>query len=68
LFTIDAAVSRRFALGEKASLSLDLEAFNIANHTQFDLPERYADQPNTFGRIFSAKAPRQIQCALRLSF
>ncbi|HUS07679.1 MAG TPA: TonB-dependent receptor [Bryobacteraceae bacterium] len=68
LFSIDMAVSRRFALGERASLSLDVEGFNVANHTQFDLPERYADQPITFGRIFSAKAARQIQCALRFSF
>jgi hypothetical protein len=68
LFSIDMAVSRRFALSERVSLSLDVESFNIANHTQFDLPERYADQPTTFGRIFSAKAPRQVQCALRLSF
>ena len=28
----------------------------------------YADDPVTFGRIFSAKAPRQIQFALRLLF
>jgi hypothetical protein len=42
--------------------------FNILNHTQFNLPERYADQPATFGKIFSAKPPRLVQFALRFSF
>jgi hypothetical protein len=34
----------------------------------FNLPNAFADQPLTFGKIFSAKAPRQIQFALRLAF
>jgi hypothetical protein len=68
LFTFDLAFSRRFALREGMSLSFDAEAFNVFNRTNFDLPERVADDPATFGRIFSAKAPRQIQFALRLAF
>jgi len=68
LFTFDLAFSRRFALRERASLSFDAEAFNLFNRTNFDLPERIADDPATFGRIFSAKPPRQIQFALRLTF
>jgi len=42
--------------------------FNVLNHAQFSLPERYADQPSTFGKIFSAKPPRLVQCALRFTF
>ena len=68
LFTFDAAVERRFSLREGVSVSFDAEAFNLFNRTNFDLPERIADDPVTFGRIFSAKAPRQIQFALRLLF
>ena len=68
LFTFDLAFSRLFALREGVSLSFDAEAFNLFNRTNFDLPERVADDPATFGRIFSAKAPRQIQFALRLAF
>ena len=64
----DAAVERRFSLREGVSVSFDAEAFNLFNRTNFDLPERIADDPVTFGRIFSAKAPRQIQFALRLLF
>jgi hypothetical protein len=66
--TWDAALARRFAFTERFSASLELQAFNLTNRTNYDLPERFADEPSTFGRIFSAKAPRQLQLALRLSF
>ena len=68
LVTFDLALSRRFMVRERTSVSLDAEAFNLLNRTNFDLPERVADDPTTFGRIFSAKASRQIQLALRLVF
>jgi hypothetical protein len=44
------------------------KVFNILNYTRFNLPERYADQPSTFGKIFSAKPPRLVQFALRFAF
>jgi hypothetical protein len=68
LFTFDLALSRRFAIRERASLWFDAEAFNLFNRANFDLPQAFADDPLTFGRIFSAKAPRQIQFALRVGF
>lgn len=68
LFTFDIAVARRFPLRERLALSFDAQFFNLFNRPQFDLPERFADEPATFGKIFSAKAPRQIQAAVRLSF
>jgi hypothetical protein len=68
LFTFDLALSRRFAIREGVSLAFDAEAFNLFNRANFDLPQRIADDPTTFGRIFSAKAPRQIQFALRFAF
>jgi hypothetical protein len=68
LFTFDLAFSRRFAVREGVSLSFDAEAFNLFNRANFDLPQRIADDPTTFGRIFSAKAPRQIQFAVRFAF
>ena len=40
------------------------ELFNRAN---FDLPSRIFGNPN-FGRIFSAKNPREMQFGLRLTF
>jgi hypothetical protein len=67
-FTFDLALSRRFTVREGVGLSFDAEAFNLFNRANFDLPQLIADDPSTFGRIFSAKAPRQIQVALRLTF
>lgn len=66
--SLDVSVARRFRIQERSSLLFEVEAFNLANHTNFDLPQAYADQPSTFGQIYSAKAPRQIQLALRFEF
>jgi len=59
---------RSFHLAERLTFACEAEAFNLFNRVNFDLPQNFADAPNTFGKIFSAKAPRQIQIALRLSF
>ncbi len=68
ILNFDAALSRRFVLHEAWALTADLESFNLFNRTQLDLPERFADEPGTFGRIFSARPSRQLQLALRLSW
>lgn len=68
LVTMDASLSRLFAVSERAGLRLEVQGFNLFNRANFNLPELYADEPSTFGHIFSAKAPRQMQCALRLEF
>ncbi|MBM3736013.1 MAG: TonB-dependent receptor [Acidobacteria bacterium] len=68
LINFDAGISRPFRLGERWTLTADLQAFNLLNTAHFDLPERYADEPATFGRVLSAKPPRQIQIGLRLGF
>jgi hypothetical protein len=67
-FNVDLALSRRFVLRENLALTMDAQAFNLLNHAQFNQPEAYIDAPANFGRIFSARAPRQVQLALRLSF
>jgi hypothetical protein len=64
----DIAIARRFTLREGVTLTADAQSFNLFNHTQFDLPQLFADEPATFGRILSAKAPRQLQFSLRLAF
>jgi hypothetical protein len=48
--------------------SIKGQAFNSLNRANFNLPELYADGPGTFGKIFSAQAPRQIQFAARFRF
>ena len=43
------------------------EIFNLLNRANFDLPNRIFGNPN-FGRIFSAKSPREMQVGVRLAF
>ena len=68
LVSVDVSLARRFAVTESTAFTVQAEAFNLFNHTNFDLPQLLADQPATFGHVFSAKAPRQIQFALRYTF
>jgi hypothetical protein len=39
----------------------------VFNRTNFDIPNRIFGTPN-FGRIFSAKNPREMQFGLRVAF
>jgi hypothetical protein len=55
------------ACGGSLDLEFRWEIFNLFNRTNFDLPNRIFGSP-TFGRIFSAKNPREMQFGLRLSF
>ncbi len=66
--SFDVSLARRFALSDRTALSFEAQAFNLFNRTNFELPELYADEPGTFGHIFAAKAPRQLQFALRMTF
>ena len=68
LATVDLSLRRRFMLRERMNLTAEAQAFNLFNRANFNLPDAFADQPLTFGKIFSAQAPRQIQFALRLAF
>ncbi len=66
--SLDLSLAHRFFLHNDMSLQAEAQAFNVLNRTNFELPELYADQPTTFGKIFAAKPPRQLQFALRFSF
>ena len=68
LGTVDLSLRRTFALREQLRLTAEAQSFNILNRANFNLPSAIADNPSTFGRISSAKDPRQIQFALRLAF
>jgi hypothetical protein len=65
---VDLALARCISLGGSRSLWVEAQAFNLLNSVNYDLPELYAAEPATFGRILSAKAPRQIELAQRVSF
>ena len=68
LVLVDLSLARTFPIGERVKVSLELQGFNLMNRTNFDLPELYADEPSTFGKIYAAKPARQVQFAGRITF
>lgn len=64
--SLDLALAKLVTLGTR-QLELRWEIFNLLNRANFDLPNRQFGNPS-FGRIFSAKNPREMQFGLRLSF
>jgi hypothetical protein len=66
-FTMDVALIRSFAVRERQSLDVRVEAFNALNHPAFSTPVATLSDPN-FGRILSAADPRILQFALKYRF
>ena len=64
---VDAALAKTWRCAAAATLELRWEVFNLLNRANFDLPNRIFGNPN-FGRIFSAKNPREMQFGVRLAF
>ena len=52
---------------DDAPSQLRLEAFNLFNRVNFDLPDAFFGSP-TFGRILSAQSPRRFQLGVRAVF
>jgi len=67
LATVDASVARTFRV-ERLRFTLSVEAFNLLNRVNLEMPERFVDEPSTFGRVLSARASRQAQVSLRILF
>jgi hypothetical protein len=65
--SLDLALAKTWAAGARRLLEFRWEVFNAFNRANFELPNRIYGNEN-FGRIFSAKAPREMQFGLRLSF
>jgi hypothetical protein len=65
--SLDASLAKTWAVGGTKVLEFRWEVFNVFDRANFDLPNRIFGNTN-FGRIFSAKAPRETQFGLRLSF
>ena len=53
---------------ERYNLQFRAEFFNAFNHSQFFAPATSVSAPLQFGRITSARAPRNVQLALKLYF
>ena len=75
-FQLDMGISRTFAIGEKKTLQLRGEAFNLPNHLNPSTPVATLNS-GSFGKIqsdisgtsgLSAGDPRIIQIALKLIF
>jgi hypothetical protein len=64
---MDFVLAKTWALRGTSQLEFRWEIFNLFNRANFDLPNRIFGNQN-FGRIFSAKNPREMQFGLRLAF
>ncbi|MBK5292240.1 MAG: hypothetical protein JJE04_11255, partial [Acidobacteriia bacterium] len=65
--SINVSILKNLALHESLTLQFRAEAFNLFNHTNFDLPDLYFGSP-TFGAIGSAQSPRHIQFGAKFLF
>lgn len=66
-FNIDSALSRRFRFTETLAFQMRIEAFNVLNHTNFNLPQTQVDVLNG-ATISQAKSARLFQLGARLEF
>ena len=64
---VDFALAKTWRVAGASELEFRWEIFNLLNRANFDLPNRIFGNPN-FGRIFSAKNPREMQFGVRLAF
>jgi hypothetical protein len=64
---LDLVVAKTLKVAPTQQLELRWEVFNALNKANFDLPNRIFGTPN-FGRIFSAKTPREMQFGAKLTF
>ncbi len=64
----DLSLARNVAIHESHTLNFRFEAFNAANHPNWNAPNSDARSPATFGVITSARTMRQLQFALKYIF
>jgi hypothetical protein len=64
---VDLALVKTWTLVGMSQAEFRWEIFNLFNRANFDIPNRTFGTPN-FGRIFSAKNPREMQFGLRVAF
>jgi len=63
----DLSLARTWTVRGSRELEVRWEIFNLFNKANFDVPSRVFGTPN-FGRIFSAKDPREMQFGVKLAF
>jgi hypothetical protein len=65
--TVDATLSKEFAVSERYTVNLRAEFYNLLNHANFELPGHVLGAAN-FGTVLSARPARGVQLGLRVSF
>lgn len=66
-FTVNARLTRTFALTERLKMDALAEAFNLLNHRN-NLTKNATSTSAAFGQVTSVNDPRSLQLALRLKF
>jgi hypothetical protein len=66
--SLDLALIKRFALGERQSATVRLEIFNALNRTHFGIPIRVLEAPGFGSSVNTSLPARTIQIAVRYQF
>jgi len=64
---VNLALLKQVPISSRLQLQLRIEAFNLLNRVNLDLPDNFFGSP-TFGQVLSAESPRHVQFGARLSF
>lgn len=64
---LDTSLQKQWPVRESMDLQFRVDAYNILNHPNFNLPGRIFGASN-FGVISSAQDPREMQFALKFEF
>jgi hypothetical protein len=64
---LDLVMVKTFHIGESLRLEFRAEAFNVANHPNYNIVGRILNDP-TFGRVLSQLDPRQLQFGAKVVF
>lgn len=64
----DFSLTKNTQIREGHSLQFRFEAFNAANHPNWNPPASNIRAPATFGRITSARTMRELQLGLKYIF
>ena len=67
-WNVDTALIKRIRFKERLGLELRLEAFNVFNHTNFQVPNSLDINDTDFGKINTAFDPRILQLAWKFTF
>lgn len=67
-FDVDASAARIFALPEKLSFELRMDAFNVLNHVNFNNPSPTSLISSTFAQITGAQPNRVLQFSGKIRF